>query len=287
MTLPADPTSVADLQRDQTRLLEALFASNEKARRQAGMSQNLERDSARTALAERGLQAYLANAGALAERVLAATYPVLAQLVGDESFASLARHLWRQAPPLRGDVGQWGAELAGFLDASPQLSDAPFLADVARVEWALHCAATVTDSALDAASFALLASANPEHVTLTLSKGVMLLASAFPVVSLVHSHLHAKPALAQVAGLLGAGVREHAVVWRQGFKPMLRSPDAAEFALLTGLKAGWPLEAALAASSSADAFDFNGWLTEAVHSGLVTGARTVDSSSTLPAEASR
>ena len=89
--------------------------------------------------------AYLTNRGALAARVLAATYPVLAQLVGDESFASLARHFWRQAPPLRGDLKRWGAELADFLDASPLLAD----------------------SVLDAASIALLTSADREQVTLT------------------------------------------------------------------------------------------------------------------------
>lgn len=91
MTLPADPTSVADLQRDQTRLLEALFASNSLARHQAGLLQHLKLDDAHTALAECVVLPYLTNRGALAQRVLAATCPVLAQLVGDESFASLAR----------------------------------------------------------------------------------------------------------------------------------------------------------------------------------------------------
>ena len=51
MTLPADPTPVADLQRDQTRVLEALLASNELARHQAGLLPHLKLDDTRTALA--------------------------------------------------------------------------------------------------------------------------------------------------------------------------------------------------------------------------------------------
>ena len=45
----------------------------------------------------RGLKAYQANGHALAERALQAAYPVVAQLLGDESFADLARALWHAA----------------------------------------------------------------------------------------------------------------------------------------------------------------------------------------------
>ena len=41
----------------------------------------------------RGLKAYKANAQALAQRALGAAYPVVARLLGDESFAALASAL--------------------------------------------------------------------------------------------------------------------------------------------------------------------------------------------------
>ena len=68
----------------------------------------------------RGLQAYRANAGALAERALAAAFPTLQQLLGDESFAALARHFWLASPPAHGDIATWGEGLsATFLLGQP------------------------------------------------------------------------------------------------------------------------------------------------------------------------
>lgn len=263
---------LADLAQEQSLLLQALFAGNDPAQ----LLPRLQISGKRQALADRGLQAYLANGGALAERALTAAYPVLAQLIGDESFAPLARHFWRQAPPQRGDVAQWGAALADFLDAAPQLSSEPFLGDVARIEWALHCAATAEDAIPDPYSFALLASGDPEQTTLSLSDGVVTLASACPVVSIVNAHLQGEPTLAQAAALLGAGAAEHALVWRQGFKPRVRLSSALEYALVLALQAGLSLETALTTAcgpdNAAGAFDFNDWLAQSVQTGLVTGA---------------
>ena len=50
----------------------------------------------------RGLKVYQANGHLLAERALQAAYPVVAQLLGGESFADLARAVWHAHPPLRG-----------------------------------------------------------------------------------------------------------------------------------------------------------------------------------------
>lgn len=268
---------VADLVRDQSQMLDALFAGHDADYQATWLMQRLQPGSGRHALAERGLLAYRTNGTALAERALTAAYPVLQQLLGEESFAPLARHFWRQAPPQCGDVAQWGAALADFIDAAPQLSSEPFLGDVARVEWALHCAATAADSAADIGSFALLASGDPEQVSLTLSDGVVAFASTWPVVSIIHAHLQGEPTLAQAAALLGEGVSEHALVWRQGLKPRLRVSSAAEHALLAALQAGFSLEAALAAAAVGIGFDFNDWLTQAVQSGLVTGAHLLNS----------
>ena len=266
-------SSQAELLRDQSLLLQALFAGGDTTQ----LLDRLHNSSKRAARVERGLQAYQANAGALAERALMAAYPVLAQLMGDESFAPLARYFWQHVPPQRGDVAQWGAGLPDFLNASPQLASEPFLGDVARVEWALHTVATAQDATADPASFALLASGDPDQTTLSLSDGVTTLASAYPVVSIIHAHLHGEPTLAQTAALLGAGVAQHALVWRRGFKPEVRLASATEHALVQALQAGLSLDAALTTAcalqsdGNAPEFDFNDWLVQAVQTGLVTG----------------
>lgn len=228
--------------------------------------------SAQARLMQRGIEIYRANAAASAERSLAGTFPVLAQMIGSESFGPLARYFWQQQPPQRGDLAQWGAALPDFLAAARQLVDEPFLADVARVEWALHEAATAEDAVLDAASFSLLATEDTPH-TLAISKGCVLLRSAYPVATLVNAHLSGVPTLEVAALQLASGTAEVALVWRHGFKPRVRSLETAEAALVCGVLGRQPLDAALQAACAANAeFDFNAWLGQAVQSGLVTGA---------------
>ena len=225
-----------------------------------------------TPMQQRGLQVYRANAFVLAERTLSSTFPVLAQLIGAQSFEPLARHFWHQHPPARGDMAQWGDLLPAFLANATQLAGEPYLADVARVEWALHQAASAADSTLDAASFALLTPGDAP-VTLVLGAGCVLLRSAYPIATLVNAHLLGTPGLDVAAQQLASGAHETALVWRQGFKPRVRAVDAGEAVLIEGLLERQPLDVALqAACDQADDFDFNAWLHNAVQTGLVTGA---------------
>lgn len=267
--------SAATLLQEQQLLLLALLGNRDAA----ALWPALQTSGARQPLALRGLQAYQANGLALAERALAAAYPVLAQLLGEETFAPLARHFWARHPPQRGDLAWWGGALAEFLQAAPQLADEPFLGDVARIEWALHQAASASDVPPDWPSFSLLSGGDGAQATLTLGAGVALLASPYPVVSIVNAHLLGAPELAQAGELLSAGVGEHALVWRQGFKPRVRTSSAAEHALVSALQAGQLLAQALDAAADTDGateFDFNGWLAGAVQTGLVTGAHLLN-----------
>lgn len=254
------------LAHEQSLLLQALFGGGQNKDLRACLHPHQ---------VQRGLQAYQANSLALAERALTAAYPAVAQLIGDESFGPLAHHFWRQHPPARGDMAEWGAELADFLEATPQLADEPFLGDVARIEWALHRAGTAADAVPDLSSFALLAESG--SATLVLSAGVFVLESRYPVVSLVNAHITGEPSLAQAAALLQSGACEYALVWRQGYKPRVRASSAAEQALVGALQAGLTLEKALDTAfeaSAPDAFDFNHWLGQSVQTGLVIAAST-------------
>lgn len=243
-------------------------------------------DTAQARRAQRGLQAYRANGQVLAERALAATYPVLAQLVGAENFATLARHFRACHPPLCGDMARWGALLGAFIGASAQLADEPYLADVAHLEWLMHLAGSAADVSPDPASFARLASDDPARITLTLGAGVALGASSYPVASIVNAHLTGSPSLQEAGQRLAEGRAEHVLVWRQGFRPRVRASTAIENRLLEALMAGRSLLHALNVLDVPDAvslpggsavppFDFNAWLGEAVQTGLVLGVHSL------------
>jgi len=225
----------------------------------------------------RGMSAYQANGHDLAERSLLAVYPVVAALVGDDSFATMARELWHRHPPVRGDLACWGEALAAFVAPNPQLADVPYLADVARVEWALHRAAGAPDAGADPASFALLTQADPDTLTLRLAPGTAVMASEWPVASLVTAHLHDDPPLAVAAQRVQAHEAENAVVWRQALRPLVAACTHAEAALLAALLKGCSLLVSLNDALEADAaFDLGAWLPGAVTQGVVLGAQPMD-----------
>ena len=253
---------------EQQALLQALMGKPEPAALETLLPQT---SPAQTRWQQRGLLAYRANAHALAERALLASYPVLTELLGTENMAALAPHFWQQYPPLRGDIAQWGQELPTFLQAASQLADEPYLADVARVEWLLHQAATAADVTTDLSSLGLLTTHAPEQLRLCLGSGVALLVSAYPVVSIICAHQGGSPSLQEAGELLRAGVAEHALVWHEGFKPKLRSCTATEFALLQTLLAGQSLHNTLAAAEDEPGFDLHAWLVQAVQTELVVG----------------
>ena len=219
--------------------------------------------------ATRGLMAYQANGHALAERSLLAAYPVIAQLIGTGSFNAMARDLWHHHPPHCGDLAQWGDALPAFLADNEQLTEVPYLADVARVEWALHRAAGAPDADTDLPSFARLSTEDPDGLTLLLAPGTSLITSAWPVVSLVTAHTTGGPTLAEAGQRLRDRLGETALVWRQGWRPCVVACPAGALGMLQALLHGAALTDALG-QATADV-DFSDWLTHAVHSGLVIG----------------
>ncbi len=220
----------------------------------------------------RGLKAYQANGHAGAARSLGSAYPVLAQLLGEESFEALARALWHAQPPACGDLALWGEALPAFVAASPQLADEPYLADVARVEWALHRAATAADAEPELATLALMTAHEPARLALRLAPGTAVVDSAYPVASIVAAHLEASPTLEEAGQRLRAGLGEAALVWRQGYKPRLRAALPGEAAFVSALLGGTNLAAAL---DQAGALDFQAWLAQAVHSGLLLAVTVI------------
>ena len=247
-------------------------------------------------LQKRGLQAYRANAHALATRALQTLYPVIEQLLGFEAFDMLARDLWRAHPPVSGDLAQWGGDLADWMGqesaVAALLCEYPYLGDVARTEWALHQCATAADGALDAASFALLTTHEPSEVCLRLAPGCQVVHSAWPAASIVRVHgadstestndHNPHTINERLSALLQQNRPESALVWRQAYAPRLRVLAGDEIDFVNAVLAGKSLQAALDAVSAVPAgaeFDFSAWLTANVHHGLVLGATAIGAAS--------
>lgn len=222
----------------------------------------------------RGLAAYRSHGLALAGRVLAQAYPVIGQLVGDEAFVALARECWLRHPPIEGDLARWGGDLPELIRALPGLCDEePYLPDVARVEGCLHAAGTADDVLPDLPSLSWLSELPLEQLHLRLVPGTAVVASEYPVASIVLANLTAEPSLADAGERLRQGVAEAAVVWRRGLRPCVRQAAPGEAEFLGALLAGRSLGEALTASAR---LDFHAWLPAAVRSGLLLGATPGD-----------
>ena len=216
--------------------------------------------------AARGLDAYRHNAAAAADRALGGAYPTLRALVGTDDFRQLARAFWQTSAPQQGDLGEWGADFSVWLSTHPRLLAWPYLSDCARLDWALHCNERAADATLDAASLALLASHDPARLVLQLMPGVVVLRSAWPIVTLHAAHqLVAQasgPAFAALRAELDSARGEAALVARQGWRGVVCQLDATQAAWTEQLLAGTDLDTALTQAGAG--FDFGAWLARAL-----------------------
>ena len=225
----------------------------------------------------RGLQAYRANAGALAERALAAAYPTLQQLLGEASFSVLARHFWQQSPPARGDISTWGANLADFVAAAADLATEPYLADVARLEWAVHDAASAADDAAPPVGLELLGQGDPGALCLSPRPGTAVLMSDHPVLTIWQAHRpEVEPGPERfhaVREAFAQGRSESALVWRSGWRVEVAALARADACFTQQVLRAQTLGQAWQSLAEPDVFDFETWLLAQLQRGWIAAAR--------------
>jgi hypothetical protein len=225
--------------------------------------------------AARGLAAYRANAGASAQRSLAAAFPTIEQLVGPESFAALARAFWHAQAPQRGDLAEFGEALPAFIAGSAALADEPYLADSARLDWAVHRAEHAADPVAEPAGLEQLASHEPARLALRLQPGTALVSSAHPIAAVWQAHRSdGADRFAPVRAAFAAAAPEHALVWRDGWRARVQSIRLPAAAFTHALLEGASLAHAL--QTAGDGFDFESWLLESLRERRIAGAALID-----------
>ncbi|WP_374672967.1 putative DNA-binding domain-containing protein [Ideonella sp.] len=248
------------------------------------------RGPAGSADASDGVRAGRAHAQACAWRAVCARYPVLAEWLGEEATQALARDLWRAHPPRVGDLARFGDEAPGLIAAQPDLAAWPWLADLARLEAAVHAARTAPDAPADvlARGMAPLAHGDPASWRLRLAPGSVAVAAPWPVWPVWWAHARPDRVAAERPDL-GAGhparaadadgARTVAWVWRCGWQVQVAPLDDTLVAWHGELQAGLALGQALAAQWQRDpAFDFSAWWRKALTRGWVVGCEPVDRS---------
>jgi len=95
--------------------------------------------------AGRNLAVYRATVSANYRAAMAATYPVVRLIVGGAFFDTAVDAYTAAFPSTGGDLNVYGGRFGDWLAAYPYAVHLPYLADVARLEWAIDEAARAAD----------------------------------------------------------------------------------------------------------------------------------------------
>jgi hypothetical protein len=215
---------------------------------------------------ERRLSVYRNNTRISLTAALMAVFPVTTRMVDERFFRYAASEFVRKSPPSEARLVRYGADFPNFLRTFEGLAKIPFVAETARLEWAIA-------EALDAASLppcsiaALESTSDGATPELRLQPSLRFVMSHWPVLSIWSAHQNGhSPA--------GGWQREaeRIALWRLGDNVRFARLSSAHFSFRRSLKMGVGLERAVArALTHEPMFDVLGALVGLFGDGLVTG----------------
>jgi hypothetical protein len=196
---------------------------------------------------------------------LRGTFPVVCRLVDKGFFAYASHEYLREHPPHSRCLVEYGADFADFLAGFEPCQDLPYLADVARFEWALNIAATVREAIpLRAETLVAIPPGEAAYIALRLQPSLSYFASPWPIDAIWQANKEDEvPPIDLASGGTSLEIRRagEAVVWRR--------LDPGTFAFRTALADGLVLAAAMAVATLRDpAFDLTAGLRHIFGEGL-------------------
>lgn len=192
---------------------------------------------------------------------LADTFPVVQHLVGCEFFRAMAAVFVRQAPPRSPVLAHYGQGFASFVAGFEPARELPYLADVARLEFARLAALHAADAEPVAKAALSAALASGDHMgalRLVLHPSVNTLASRHAVVSLWAAHQRDDDS---AIASIDIDRPERALILRHGLEVLVLPAPGGALEFVAAVQAGQGLaDAAAQAAASAPAFDLTATL---------------------------
>lgn len=195
--------------------------------------------------AGRRFDIYRNNVAVALGDALAAGFPAIVSLIGPQNFKGVAALFLRRFPPADPRMMLYGRCLGDFLESFEPLAKYPYLADVARLEYAIRESYHAADhipmdpSILQTDAETLMA------LRLSLAPSMRLISSPWPVLSLW--------AFALTGGPPPSAAAEDVVVLRAAFDPEPQILPVGGQAFLKALDGRTSLEAAVATASNVNA----------------------------------
>ena len=179
---------------------------------------------------------------------LAANFPAVRNLLGEQCFDALAALYCVSIAPESAVLAEYGAALPNFIESRAEFAQLPYLPDVAQLEWAANlCLSSACDQPLTQAGLALLAQSDA-NVHLAPVSSLQLLATPYPAQAI------------RRAAIDGDAVRlsriEPAPQWLAIFRSFggvqVKTLSSGEFSLLSSLGRSICLSTAIADAVAVD-----------------------------------
>ena len=136
-----------------------------------------------------GIEVYRNNYRGNLQDALAAVYPVVQRLVGEDFFRRLARDFIALHPSRSASLFDYGGHLDDFLAGYAPADSLAYLPDMARLEWACHVAYFAEDGVLiDLVRLGQVAPEDHHAVSLHLHAACRIVTSRHPIVSIWQAH---------------------------------------------------------------------------------------------------
>ena len=131
------------------------------------------------------LQIYRNNIVGSLTKAMQSTYPLIVVLTGENFAASMLRSFVRENPPPEACLARYGAGLDRFIEKFAPARSLPYLADIARLEWAMNESFYAPDeSPLSLSNLHNIPHCELADTTLRLRSSVRLLESRWPLLAI-------------------------------------------------------------------------------------------------------
>jgi len=191
---------------------------------------------------------YRLNTGISLTRTLATCFPVVEALVGGDFFKAMARAFIARHPPARPQLLAYGDDLPAFIEGFGPAASVPYLADMARLEWARNeTLFAADDGVLTARELEALPMGRYGDLRFRLHPSVRLVESRWPVFAIWQAHQQ-EP----VAAFPRREMPERALVLRPYHRVETARLSPGDHALLKALLAGDSLAEAAAVAATVE-----------------------------------
>jgi hypothetical protein len=214
---------------------------------------------------EARLRIYRNHAILTLTEALKATFPVVCRLVDERFFCYAAHEYIGESLPSRPCLAEYGDTFPDFLANFPACRELVYLADVARLEWAVNLA--LHAEAAEPADRSILRSSDP---ALTLDPSLHLVASQWPIERIWRANQPGGGDGDEVINLDAGGA--WLLVFRRSDRVVINGIEESAHAFLHAIARGARLaEATIAGRRVAPAFDSTATLDFLFEEGLIVG----------------